>query len=1103
MAEALGLAVGFVGLAGLFSTCVDCFKLVQVYGTRSCDYGILQTMLDNQQFHFMAWGKACGFMDPDQAKSRFDDPSSGPHNMRIEQTMERIIALLTDGESLKKKYGLKVQRAPMGSKIIEGPALSAFSKAFQNTKNFWNTSLQRKTHITGTLRWAVDDRDKFDRLIQNLKDLLSDLMKFTEDIGVPDRERLIVEYEFEMIDDEPSLEAITAASACDDDDDMLSSVASRRLSRVKAQSVANQSVNFDDSVSMALSARYAPSISTLVEEEVEGVIQEIGVMRVPLSQWRKVKTRAGIMPWLKTMVVATGSSSGIPEFGDEIQSPSRANTLSGDLDATATGRPVRVAINSHALINALRKITGYRFSSNHNVLIHPFKPLVVYENDLRHHIANMQGKLRLLEEDQPKEPAEANDLRQSELGMESKMDENPNMEIEKTRRSVQELECLLNFMDNDMSDFLQIYKQMSHQGVEKISFENLWLVFRPGAIVISPDPTSNHYDRGYQVLHTTGGRPILDVDNNTRSEGLGNSEDLDYHNHDGYAIMSSRECTDFVVDCFYLDFSGTSYGPRSQKFVISEFTGERDVISLPLYPTTHSSFAREILLRRGERSEIPIIGTRINSEVIIDHITAMQQCRSSRCVWNPSFGGGVIAKATKANSREAFETVGCSIPNCKTCTDIFNDALIDLKLRDKFLRKSQNLKAMHQKQLREDQLILLPYRVCGYSLHHRKWFPLNISLLQELSEPVDLLKNIDLPDEHKTMLLAVIRGHVQNAQRSDDRDVSDDDDVHDGEEVGVIQGTGRGVLILLHGEPGTGKTLAAEAVAVRLRKPLLPVRIADFGSVSREIEQNLILFMTLAERWGCILLMNEADAILGKRTRFDREGNNIASTFIGALDHFTGILIFKTSKIGAFDVAIKSRIHLTLYFPRLDLRAVIRLWDNNLRRLLSEKRVKCYRNDILKFAKHHYEQEGLRWNGREIRNAIMTAIVFAQQEEEETKGFSRYKEGPILEKRHFEAIARSSQGFSNSLHDNQGIEDSATRYFRNFPNIPQAPKDGSEASTNYNLPDFPSVPDDNFGSESTQPDTDDLEVQEMEIQLEIAKLNRQLKALRARYGKPP
>jgi len=101
----------------------------------------------------------------------------------------------------------------------------------------------------------------------------------------------------------------------------------------------------------------------------------------------------------------------------------------------------------------------------------------------------------------------------------------------------------------------------------------------------------------------------------------------------------------------------------------------------------------------------------------------MEQCRSSGCIWNPSFGGGVIAKATKANNWEALETVDCSIPNCKTCTDIFNDAIIDLQLRDMFLRNSRNLKAIHHKQLGEDQLLLLPYRICGFLVTSSQMVP--------------------------------------------------------------------------------------------------------------------------------------------------------------------------------------------------------------------------------------------------------------------------------------------------------------------------------------------------------------------------------------------
>ena len=69
--EVTGLVVGFVGLASMFNTCVDCFKLVQVFRARRKDFDVLQTMLDNQLFFLMSWGRACGFMDLDKPDERY------------------------------------------------------------------------------------------------------------------------------------------------------------------------------------------------------------------------------------------------------------------------------------------------------------------------------------------------------------------------------------------------------------------------------------------------------------------------------------------------------------------------------------------------------------------------------------------------------------------------------------------------------------------------------------------------------------------------------------------------------------------------------------------------------------------------------------------------------------------------------------------------------------------------------------------------------------------------------------------------------------------------------------------------------------------------
>jgi hypothetical protein len=224
------------------------------------------------------------------------------------------------------------------------------------------------------------------------------------------------------------------------------------------------------------------------------------------------------------------------------------------------------------------------------------------------------------------------------------------------------------------------------------------------------------------------------------------------------------------------------------------------------------------------------------------------------------------------------------------------------------------------------------------------------------------------------------------------------------------------------------------------------------------------------------------------------------TAFIDALEYFTGILIFTTNRIGAFDEAIKSRIHLTLYFPQFDLEAVVKLWKNLLERLREQGRIEFHSQEILSFAKRQYERNGARWNGREIRNAIASAVALAQEDAK----FSG-DEKTVLEERHFEAIAKSSQTFSDYLREVRG-EDSATAYLRTDSYTPQAPKYKHRTSTNYDRPDhrFASKAiedyDDNLDPESAQPDVDDLKVQELEIQLEIAKLKRQQKALRAQYG---
>ena len=76
-----------------------------------------------------------------------------------------------------------------------------------------------------------------------------------------------------------------------------------------------------------------------------------------------------------------------------------------------------------------------------------------------------------------------------------------------------------------------------------------------------------------------------------------------------------------------------------------------------------------------------------------------------------------------------------------------------------------------------------------------------------------------------------------------------------------IFGKGRGLLILLHGEPGVGKTATAEAVAQSTRRPLFPISCSDL-TAGWEVEERLEDIFRLAHLWDCVLLLDEADVFL-------------------------------------------------------------------------------------------------------------------------------------------------------------------------------------------------------------------------------------------------
>jgi hypothetical protein len=130
-----------------------------------------------------------------------------------------------------------------------------------------------------------------------------------------------------------------------------------------------------------------------------------------------------------------------------------------------------------------------------------------------------------------------------------------------------------------------------------------------------------------------------------------------------------------------------------------------------------------------------------------------------------------------------------------------------------------------------------------------------------------------------------------------------------------------GVKALFSGDPGTGKTLAAEVIAGELQLPLLKVDLARITSKwVGETEKNLESVFREAEESHSVLFFDEADALFGKRTEVQHGADRYANLEVGYLlqrleDHY-GLVILASNLKDQIDTAFIRRFQIVLHFPR-------------------------------------------------------------------------------------------------------------------------------------------------------------------------------------------
>ncbi|KAL7815076.1 hypothetical protein V8C44DRAFT_348625 [Trichoderma aethiopicum] len=259
----------------------------------------------------------------------------------------------------------------------------------------------------------------------------------------------------------------------------------------------------------------------------------------------------------------------------------------------------------------------------------------------------------------------------------------------------------------------------------------------------------------------------------------------------------------------------------------------------------------------------------------------------------------------------------------------------------------------------EPDLYLFPRSVMGYDLLQQTWENLDIDHIQEIAWNKNASGHLSAQLESPELAQAIITGHVSSQA-----------------EAGVVQSkNNKGLILLLRGDTGTGKTYAVQSAAELVEKPLSVVRCSQLGTRPDDVGKRLKEIFCLAETWGCILLLTEAEVFLQQRTCKDAVQDARVSTFIRALEGYEGVLILESNRLSAMDDAFRSHIDVHLPFWRLREPQRAHVWRNLFNSLKSPGGDEMDSDDI-----DGYVDELAKYamNGHQMQNVLTSARQLAQ-----------------------------------------------------------------------------------------------------------------------------
>lgn len=507
------------------------------------------------------------------------------------------------------------------------------------------------------------------------------------------------------------------------------------------------------------------------------------------------------------------------------------------------------------------------------------------------------------------------ELRASQASSEVKLKSSDPSSRAEAKEELQHIKHLVRFMDQEFETIQLMYDAMKME--QCVSWDMLWAFLPPRTTVVYLDEVTDEKVCG-EVIRT------------------------DYR--------ATQQGVKFVVKVTKWDYNCKTWSQYTNNVSVPAFVGDRAFSSLDIRPTwldPDQKKTEETFLEHGKRfCELSMMESNryMNYRGSMVRMIRVDNCHR---IVKENADGRVMIDLGSFSKMNPDYPLGSAKPPCA----VIRDNMV-------ITRDITN----------DTNRMFAPSFVYGFSFRLKKWGCFSVCGFTDIEFQDGAYDDLVMNPATKALTESLVREHLKASKSRAPPQGKDS--------VDPIANKGEGCILLCYGPPGTGKTLTAESLSEKLHCPLWCLSVFELGITPAALETMLVKVLDVVASWGAILLLDEADVYLERRSSQDLVRNAMTGVFLRQLEYYRGVLFLTTNRDSAFDEAICSRVAMFLYYGRHDHQQRSAIWSNLVRRMGLRD---ITAEDLDEFSRPDF-------NGREIRKIMKTAQTLAKSEKSKIPG---------------------------------------------------------------------------------------------------------------------